>query len=365
MRMLETSSIKKVTFSALLLVLTSAAVEAQPVQPAGVATMLLRAKAVGSSYQLDGVVQPVKQSTVAAQASGRVSSLLVKAGDHVKAGQILAVIDDRETLVGVQRSRAQMNQVEAEVRNAKANLERSKELQAKGFVSKAALDTAQEQYNIANAARDQAMAGSRQSTLAQGFTRVTAPFDGWVMQTHIEAGDLAVPGHPMLTIYAPQPLRVSVQVPTSRAQAVRTANQTFVLLEDAQGSVTRFTPVSKSSIPSSDPVSQTTEWRFEISAKDGATLAPGQQVRMQFEQAEQKNAVSKLTVPAESLVRRGELTAVYVASGNGFALRAVRVGANLPGNEVEVLSGVKAGEQIALDSVRAGFKDAKPVNTSK
>jgi RND family efflux transporter MFP subunit len=363
MHLLELKPAGIKTFLAILMVMGSAVSTAQPAQNSGVPTYLLQSKTVGSSYQLDGVVQPVKQSTVAAQASGRVSTLLVKAGDRVKSGQLLAVIDDRETLVGVQRSQAQINQAEAEVRNAKSGLERSKELQAKGFVSKAALDTALEQYNIASAARDQAVAASRQTTLAQGFTRVTAPFDGWVMQTNVEAGDLAVPGHPIATIYAPQPLRVVVQVPSSRAQAVKAATQTLILLDDPQSGQSSIEPVSKSSIPSSDPISQTTEWRFELAAKDAATLIPGQQVRMQFAQSGQKSTVSKLTVPAASVVRRGELTAVYVATPNGFALRAVRTGASLPGNEVEILTGVKPGESIAIDPIRAGFKDAKPLHS--
>src|SRR5665647_325620 len=70
-----------------------------PVVPAQV-------KAVGTGFQLDGVVQPVKQSTVSAQASGRIGSLLVKAGDKVRAGQVLATVDDREAQTGVQSSQA-------------------------------------------------------------------------------------------------------------------------------------------------------------------------------------------------------------------------------------------------------------------
>jgi RND family efflux transporter MFP subunit len=365
MHLLKISPAGKNSLFAILVVIASAFASAQPTRSNGVATLLLQSKAVGSSYQLDGVVQPVKQSTVAAQASGRVSSLLVKAGDHVKAGQILAVIDDRETLVGVQRSQAQINQADAEVRNARANLERSRDLQGKGFVSKAALDSAVEQFNIASAARDQATAGSRQTALAQGFTRVTAPFDGWVMQTHVDAGDLAVPGHPIATIYAPQPLRVAVQVPGSRTQAVKTATQTRILLDDVQNGPSSFAPISKSSIPYSDPISQTTEWRFALAAKDAASLIPGQQVRLQFALEVQKSVVSKLTVPAASVVRRGELTAVYVATSGGFALRAVRTGASLPGNEVEILTGVQPGESIALDPIRAGLKDAKPLDLKK
>lgn len=281
---------------------------------AEVPTVVVKAKNLAGTYVLDGVIQPVKQSTIAAQASGRIASLQVKPGDKVRAGQVLATIDDREASAGVQRSQAQISQADAEMRNAQAQLDRTRDLQGKGFVSKAALDTAQVQLQVSAAARDQALAGARQTAVAQGFTRVTAPFDGWILQTFAEAGDLALPGKPLLTVYAPQPLRAVVQVPTSRALAVRTATQTAIHTGDAQSGMTTIVPVSKVAVPSADPVSQTTEWRLELAPQDATNLIPGQQVQVQFSQA-QAGPATKLVLPAQSIVRRGELTAVYVEIG--------------------------------------------------
>ena len=113
-------------------------------------------KSVGIGFELDGLIQPVKQSTISAQAAGRVATLLVKAGDKVQAGQLLLSIDDREAQTGVQRSQAQVAQAQAELRNAQANFDRTRNLQAKGFVSSAALDTADSQLKSALAGRDQA-----------------------------------------------------------------------------------------------------------------------------------------------------------------------------------------------------------------
>jgi RND family efflux transporter MFP subunit len=331
---------------------------------AEVPTVAVQARQVGASYALDGVIQAVKQSTIAAQASGRIATLQVKAGDKVRAGQILATIDDRDANAAAQRSQAQISQAEAEMGNAKAQLERTKDLQSKGFVSKAALDTALAQFNVTAAAREQAVAGSRQTALAQGFTRVTAPFDGWVLQTFAEAGDLALPGKPLLTVYAPQPLRAVVQVPTSRTQAVRSATQTLVQLGQTQDGTPGIVPVSKSAVPSADPVSQTTEWRFELAPKDAVNLLPGQQVQVQFSQA-QSGAPSRLMLPLPAIVRRGELTAVYVVSGNVFALRAIRIGVTQGSEGVEVLSGLVAGDVVALDPIRAGFANATPAKAAK
>ena len=320
--------------------------------PLQVPVAALQLAAVATGFELDGVVQPVRQSTVAAQANGRVLSLLVRVGDRVKRGQLLATIDDREAQTGVQRSQAQLAQAQAELFNAQASFERTRDLQARGFLSAAALDAAQAQLKTTQAGRDQADAGLRQSALAQGFTRVTAPFDGWVLQTQAEAGDLAVPGKPLLTLYAPLPLRVVVQVPVSRAGAARSASLLEILLPDERW----VKPAAKSTVPSADPVSQTVEWRLELTAESAKALLPGQQVRVRFAGAQ----VSRLLAPVGSVLRRGELTAVYVVSGKGFALRTVRLGASHGAQGVEILAGLAEGERIALDPVQAGMAQAVP-----
>ena len=121
--------------------------------PVEVAVSAARPQAVATGFEFDGVVEPVKQSTISAQTTGRIATLLVKAGDKVRAGQLLATIDDRETQTGVARSQAQVAQADAELRNASAHVARLRELQKKGFVSQAALDTAESQFKGAQAGR--------------------------------------------------------------------------------------------------------------------------------------------------------------------------------------------------------------------
>jgi RND family efflux transporter MFP subunit len=311
--------------------------------------------------ELDGVVEPVTQSTVAAQASGRISQLAVKAGDRVRAGQLLATIDDRESQAGLQRSRAQAAQAEAELHNAQAQVQRTRELQAKGFVSKAALDTAEAVYKAAQAARGQAMAGQRQSAIAQEFTRVTAPYGGWVLETLAQPGDLAVPGKPILTLYAPLPLRAVVHVPASRAAAARAATHVEVQLPEDDGGGQWIVPAARTMLPAADPVAQTLEWRLELPAAAAHTVAPGQQVHVRFATGPQR----RLVVPASAVLRRGELTAVYVASADhtGFVLKAVRLGADHGPAGVEILAGLNAADSIALDPVKAGLAGARPFVT--
>ncbi len=350
-------SIPTLAFAVSLTVLAAAPVLAQG--GVSVPTVQIGARAVSTGYEIDGVVEPVKQSVISAQTSGRVVNLLVKMGDRVKAGQLLATIDDRETAVGVQRSQAQMSQAQAELRNAQVHYERTRELRAQGFMSQAALDVAQTQYQAAQAGHAQATAGARASALSQGYTRVTAPYDGWVLQTHAEAGDLAVPGKPIVTVYAPQPLRAVVQVPASLADSTRSAKEVLVQLSDANGDSKWVAPVKRSAMPAADPVSQTVVWRLDLSAQAAQNLLPGQQLRVRFVGGQAQRTV----VPAAAVLRRGELTAVYVASERGFVLRAVRLGADHGAEGVEIVAGLSAGEQVATDPVRAGLAGAKAAVT--
>ncbi len=315
---------------------------------------------------LEGTVQAVKQATVAVPTSGRVTQLLVKAGDRVKAGQLLASVDDRDAAAAQSRSEAQVAQADAELSQARSSLERTRSLRQQGFVSQAALDAAEAQFRAVSAGQRAAVAGRTQSGVARSLSSATAPFDGIVASTLVEAGDLAVPGRPLLTMYAPQALRVVVFVPTSRQGVAQAASSVLLGLPGGRW----VAPVARSVLPTADAVSQTVEWRFDVPAADAAVLSPGQPVQVRFAaetrttSAQASTQASILTVPASALLQRGELTAVYVATPGdaAFVLRAVRLGSQAAGDagRVGVLLGLKAGERVALDPVQAGLSGARP-----
>jgi hypothetical protein len=92
---------------------------------------------------------------------------------------------------------------------------------------------------------------------------------------------------------------------------------------------------------------------------------PGQVVRVHFggaaaPAAAPVAAAGPLVVPQAAVLRRGELTAVYVAQGNTYVLRAVRLGADQGAQGVAVLAGLQPGERIAVDALKAGLVDARP-----
>lgn len=330
---------------------------ASPALAAEVPLIEARTGARGASLSIEGHVEPLRQATVAAQIGGNVTALLVKAGDRVRAGQAIARIDERDAAAGVLRSEAGLAQAEAEARNARVAVERTRELRAQGFVSQAALDTAETQLKAAQAGVQQAQAARSQATLARGFAGVAAPFDGIVLATHLEAGDLASPGRPIATLYAPGAMRATAQVPLSQADGARRAARIEVELANGQ----RVAPAARTELASADPVSQTVEWRLDLPATALPGLVPGQVARVHFTGAAAvAGAPATLRLPASAVLRRGELNAVYVAQGQGFQLRAVRLGADRGSEGIEVLAGLKPGEKVAANAVQAGLAGARP-----
>jgi len=328
-------------------------------QAAPVPTVTVGAGAATGGFEIDGSVQALRQATVAAQIGGNVLSLLVKAGDRVKAGQALARIDDRDAAAGLARTDAGVAQADAEWRNARTAAERTRDLRGKGFVSQAALDVAETQLKAAQAGLQQAQGARSQAALARGFAAVTAPFDGVVLATHLDAGDLASPGRAVATLYAPGAMRAVVQVPASRAEVARLAVARQVRLPSGAW----VAPVHGTELPVIDAVAQTIEWRLDLPAS--ALVQPGQNVAVRFEGATPAAGASKaLVVPTAAVLRRGELEAVYLAQGTQFVLRAVRLGASRGAAGTEVLAGLKAGDVVAADAVRAGLADAQPAGAS-
>ena len=373
--MVSTHTLRTTALAVTLLaaVATTAALAAPPAAVAAVTvpTAVVQPAAALAGFVLDGSLQPLRQSVVAAQVAGNVLTLAVQAGDRVRAGQLLARIDARDAQAGLQRGDAGVAQADAELRNARVQAERSRELRRQGFVSQAALDVAETQLQAAQAGLQQAQAGRTQAALASGFTAVSAPFDAVVLATHVEAGELATPGRALVTLYAPGALRAVVQVPASRAAVAAAAQQVELQLPDGRWIV----PAKRQALPSTDAVSQTVEWRLDLPAavQGGlpAGLQPGQNVRVRFSGAPvgapagtdataSGAAAQRLVVPASAVLRRGELTAVYAVQERQFVLKAVRLGADRGAAGIEVLAGLKAGERVALDPVRAGLAGAVP-----
>ena len=324
---------------ALGLAASLAAAQQAPVVP----TVAAQASAVGAGLELDGTLQAVRQSTVAAQVSGNVVQLSVRAGDAVRAGQVLLRIDARAAEQSAAASSAQVAAARAALDVAATELARKRALAQKSYISQGALEQAESQYRAAQAQLNAQAAQAGAARTQTGFHVVRAPFDGVVSQLTVERGDMAMPGRPLLTVYDPAELRVAAHVPASALKGGTGGAQ--VLLS---GVAAASTPARVPVLPTVGPQSLTQQGRAELPA--GTTAAPGQFARLQLvAPTVDAGQGRRLFIPAAAVVRRAEVTAAYVLGADQRPqLRQLRLGP-VQGEQVEVLSGLDAGEQLITD----------------
>jgi multidrug efflux pump subunit AcrA (membrane-fusion protein) len=172
-------------------------------------TALVEYRALDRVAAAEGVVEAVRQSTLAAQVAGRIVALNVRAGDSVRAGQVLAQIDARSVVQAESASQSQVREARANLANVKAKYERSRQLFAQKFISQAALDQAQTEYLAAQEQTAAAIANAGQAATSKSFATISAPYAGVIASTDVEVGDMATPGRPLLTVFDPRELRVT------------------------------------------------------------------------------------------------------------------------------------------------------------
>jgi RND family efflux transporter MFP subunit len=316
---------------------------AEPTTPAA----RVELRTVEEFYAADAVVEAVRQATVSAQIAGTIVHFYVDAGDRVKRGQVLARIDTRETDAQVAAGRAGVAQAEAAAEQARLNYERTQRLVAQNFVSQAALDKADADLKSALAALEAARAASAQAVTARSFAEIRAPIDGVVSQRLMELGELAAPGKPVLALHDPSALRAVGSLPQFvLPQAAKVRNASVEL--PTTGRVVAATRVTV--LPAADARLLSTLIRADLPADVPAGVVPGTAAKIRVP----IGAARKLVMPADALVRRGELTAVYVVGTQGTPqLRQVRVGPAYEGGVVEVLAGLAEGERVLLNPLVA------------
>src|SRR5665647_1238953 len=210
----------RAAFAGLALVVAVAPAAAAADAPA-LRTAQVQYRDVEQTYAAEGVVEAVKQSTVAAQISGRVVAVNFDVGDRVKKGQVIVRIDATEVNQAYAASQAQVAQADATLRNAKAQYERTQRLVEQKFMSAAAMDKAQADYQAAKAQLAAAQAGGGQAAATRAYATVTAPYSGVVSARLVELGETVVPGKPLMTGFNPGELRVTASMPQYQLDAVR------------------------------------------------------------------------------------------------------------------------------------------------
>jgi len=292
----------------------------------------------------DGRIEAVNQATVSAQTSGRIAELPFDVNDYVEAGSVIMRFTDTEQRAALGRAEASLQEARARFAEAEQEFARVSSMFDNGTVSQARFDQARANRDAALARLNAAQSGVETAEEQLEYTVVRAPYSGIVAERHVQLGELVSPGQPLITGLSLQSLRVNVDVPQSMFDAVRTIGKAFVYVDDERipGEDLTFFPVA-------DQAANT--FRVRVELPDGsATLYPGMFVKVGFVVGE----TQRLLIPAEAVVRRSELSAVYTVSDDQVALRQVRLGRRY-GNAIEVLAGLTEGELVATDPVAAGI----------
>jgi membrane fusion protein, multidrug efflux system len=328
-----------------------AAVAAETAKAASLPALTVKAGEDTRTEGFEGVVEAVRQTAVSAQVPGLVTQLAVKAGDRVAAGQLLVRIDARAAEQNVNAGQAQVSAARANLAMAASELERKRQLFQKNYLSQAALEQAEAAFKAAQAQVNAQAAQVGAAQTQTGFHLVRAPYAGVVSTVSIELGDMAMPGRALVTIYDPSSLRVAAAVPQALAARLAAganngAGKVQLELPALQGVAATVTPSRVLVLPSVDPLSLTQTVRADLPAAM-AGVVPGMFARLWLPVNDAgQRAGRNIMVPSSAIVRRAELTGLYVLDEQGRpALRQVRLG-RVQGDSVEVLSGLDAGERV-------------------
>jgi multidrug efflux pump subunit AcrA (membrane-fusion protein) len=364
-----------------------------------------------SDLLIPGTTLAFLQAGIYARSSGYLTKRLVDIGDHVRAGQLLAVIDAPELDQQVAQARSavltsesNLAQLQAQLVLSKANWERYKVLVAKGVFSKQDGDTQEANYRSAEAnvhAAESSVQSSKDNlkrlTVLQQYERVTAPFSGVITARNVDVGALisaagsgyggdtpsmggdtsnagasgnatssvtpstgGAQGGQIFAIATLDPLRVLASVPEDYAAAIHIGQAAKVAFqavpgEQVEGHVTR----TSSSIDSN---SRTLLVEVQVrNPKD--KFLPGMYAVVNFAEAK---TVPPLTVPGEAIVVRGGKNMVALVADNKVHFQGVQIGRDF-GAQTEVTSGVQAGDVVIKnvnDSIQEGAQ-VEPVFPKK
>lgn len=307
---------------------------------------IVKSESLPQVIQLDGVVQPINQGTVASQTSGRVVGLNVDVNDYVKQGTVLLEISAVQQSASLDAAQAQLASALAQDREAQAQVKRYRQLFPKGAISQDVMDSAEARARSATAAVKSAQASVAQAKESLGYTSVTAPYDGVVTQRHVELGETVAPGMPLVSGFSIDKLRVETEIPQRYQTAVADVNQFAVV--SSQGE--RVLPIQYSLFSYADPQSHTFKIRLNL-PEDISSFVPGMWVKTEFHHGDRDT----MLIPNSSVVRRAELSSVYRIQGEDRVLNPVRLGQTY-GDYTEVLSGLEQGDVISTVALNAEGK---------
>ncbi len=251
--------------------------------------------------RLVGSVLPRRNAMVSAQVNGLVKELWVDEGTRVRAGDPLFQLDAELARIEVDRSAARLRQARAELKESQRQLREAERLREAGHIPASALETAQNNVEVASAVvgQNEAELASTEETLTR--YRVTAPFDGVVTRKTAELGQWLNTGSPALELVSTATVRVEAAVPQRHISGITIGTQARITLDALPGR--EFTSTVSAIIPRDVDAARTVPIWLELRNPDGAIL-PGMSARVSLGLSERSGLA--LAVPNDALVRRAD-----------------------------------------------------------
>jgi len=343
--------------------------------PEPVAVTVGQVAMTGAARGIDsgGVVQARTTATIAARILAPVREVRVSPGDRVREGQTLVVLDGDDFAAGARAARAEalaaeqgakaaaaeLQAAEAGLVLARASYDRIAGLHARRSATAQELDDATAALRGAEArvagasaralqaasAVESARAAGDQASTTESFTTIAAPFAGLVTEKMVEPGNMASPGMPLLRLEDTRGFRLEVRVDESSIGWIRSGDRVPVFLGTGTTSITG-TVVEVSRAVDADARA----CLVKITLPDTPGLRSGEFGKARFHGTPRR----VLTVPSSAIVRRGQMTSVFVVEQGVARVRLVSV------SESEVLAGLTESEVVIL-SPPAGVTDGRRV----
>lgn len=317
---------------------------------------------VGSNeLVVTGQVQSARSANVATRIMGYITKIYIKAGDQVKAGQLLFTVNSNDIQAKQAQVDAMLKQAEAGLQVAQKDFDRYTVLHKQNSASTKELEQVNLQYQSAKANVEAAKAMQREVKAQLSYANVIAPFSGVVTQKLAEEGSMANPGMPIVTIEQGGALQIMAVVPENEISRIKLGNKANISVEAANKTF-------DSKLIEISPSSQFTGGQYiiklSIPSSDVKNLLSGMYAQVTIQTNESGSKVKQDTtgavmIPKTALVYRDQLVGVYTVSAQNTALlRWLRTGKELGGN-VEVLSGLSKQEAYILSAERNLYNGAK------
>jgi RND family efflux transporter MFP subunit len=307
--------------------------------PPGATLVTVRKIRVPITETAVGTIRAVHETAVASKLLARVAAVPVKAGQAVRKGELLVQLDDVELKARLEQVEAAVRAAEAARDQAKTELDRLKELLARESASRLEFDRADSAHRAAAAELERARQARTEAQTVLGYAVLCSASDGVVIDKRVEPGDTVSPGQVLLTMYDPARMQLVASVRESLTHRLSVGQPIGVrvdaLNKTCEGRVSEIVPEAQSA-------SRTFSVKVTGPCPPGIFSGMFGRLLIPLEDEE------VLVIPSAAVRRVGQLEMVEVVQAGRLARRAVQLGRTLDGGDVEVLSGLRDGEFIAV-----------------